>query len=143
MNNTFITATGYGFISLFGFFAGIGGHGVVEGIVSKPEPYGAQLVSLAYQNGKFIQHIKPINTDAIRMKWAAKIERNGEIICSGGNVSTYLNKPSLMTPNTWTGDDCPVLKNGDVAYASWTYETVDGYNVTISGQLPLENIDEQ
>ena len=90
-----------------------------------------------YKDGKFHQRVRPINTKVVRAKWAAKITRSGEILCSGGGIGIYQDKVSIMNEDIWTGGNCPPLKTGDLAIASWTYETVNGHNVTISGEVKI------
>lgn len=137
---TISSAVGAGVMSAIGFLVGVGGADVAGNIIKEPEPYGAQFVELDFQGGKFVQHVRPVNTISLRMKWGAKITRNGEIICSGGGVSTYTDKRVTMTPKVWTGEECPILQVGDVAEASWTYETVNGNNVIISGSKTLDRL---
>jgi hypothetical protein len=138
MNNTLIVAAASCTITFGSFFAGIGAYEVGEDFINEPSPYGLQLVSLEYREGNFHQKVVPINAKVVRAKWAAKISRNGTHLCSGGSEAPYDGKSLSMTASQWTGDDCPALKTGDVAFASWTYENVDGKNITISGEIVID-----
>lgn len=138
MNNTLIIAGCSGAITMASFMLGVGSYEVVDAFVHDPKPYGMQVVSLDYNAGMFHQLVRPINADAVRAEWAAKITRNGVHLCSGGSVSLYTGTSISMTPSQWTGDECPVLQAGDSAFASWTYENVDGKNITISSEVIIK-----
>ena len=138
MNTTFINASVVCCSLLGGLLAGVGGTDIVQNIISEPKPYGLQLVELDYKDGDFEQLVVPINTDVVRAKWAAQIIRNGRPICGGGGTAPYTGEKKYMDANTWTDDECPTLIAGDRAIASWTYENVDGKNITISGEVVIK-----
>ena len=138
--NNLIIGVGSSVFAFVAFMAGVGVTDVTKSVLLKPKEYGAQFVFLKFENGRFHQHIKPINISELRMEWAAKISRNGEIICSGGDVSVYTDQVAIMNPNIWTDDDCPPLQSGDVATASWTYKNVDNHNVTFGVEIVLEGV---
>lgn len=124
-------------VGVISLFAGAGGYDAAKNVFSDPKPYGLQFVSLEYRDGRFTQDIRVLNADAVRAEWAAKIMRGTDILCAGGGTSTYQGKLVTMAPDVWVGDNCPPLEAGDMAFASWTYENVNGKNVTISGELEI------
>lgn len=140
MNNTLIVCGASCAIALGSFFAGLGAYDIGDSLIGEPEPYGLQLASLEYKEGKFHQKITPINAKVVRADWAAKITRDGKHLCSGGATAPYEGKMLSMTPSQWTGDNCPSLKKGDVAFASWTYENVNGKNITIYAEIIIDRI---
>lgn len=111
--------------------------GATLGDVMRDKPAGLRLLEIGYEDGVVFQHHEVFGRDAIIGQWAAKITRDGLIVCSGAGGSTYRGKRVAMTPTVWTGDDCPPLKPGDVAEASWEWTGNDGVRQSISAEFMI------
>lgn len=91
---------------------------------------------LQFKDGSFHQIVVPTLDAAIRANWAAKVMRDGEFLCGGGNSASYLprTEPLIMDPHEWTGDECPVFEPGVTytAEAVWNWIDRTGKHHTIS-----------
>lgn len=125
-----ILAIGAGFLALMG----------VSGFkdLARDDPVGMRLIDFRYEDGQFHQHHEIFGRASIIANWAAKVTRDGEIICSGGGVSSYAGGPVHMGADHWVGDDCPELQAGDIAQASWEWKTSKGLVEGISATLTIE-----
>lgn len=139
-----IVSAAVGIIGLGGFLAGVGGTETVQEIINDPEPYGLEVMSLEYKNGKFHQLVIPVNADVVPARWTARITRGNEIICSGGDDAPYdgdkYSEPAIMTPAIWTGQIGCKVELGDVALATWTYKNINGHYVTLSSQFTIDQL---
>lgn len=104
--------------------------------LNDPPPAGLRLVALEYKNGDIYQDVRIFGRESIRGEWAAKFTRDGRILCAGGGVSSYNGEPIHMDPSTWVNDDCPDIKTGDVAAATWEWQ-IGNLTHGISGSLVI------
>ena len=118
--------------------AGAGGYDVAKNVFLKPEPYGLQAAELKYEDGKFIQRIVPINAPRVPAQWTAEINRNGSQICGGSGFANYEGVEQIYSPNDWTGDNCPELKTGDFAIATWKYQDVNDNNIIVTREVVIK-----
>lgn len=117
-----------------------------------PPPVGLEVVNVEYVEidgrGYIQQQIESLSGKPLSAVWVASITRTNpygahSVLCSGtggaqqpgvynGSVDTY----SL---DDWTGDVCSdtVLRPGDVAEATWTYENENGQRVTIGTTVEI------
>ena len=101
------------------------------------EPVTMRLESLSFDGDVFHQRMKVTGRSSIRGEWAAKIVRDGIWLCGGGGVSAYTSRKITMLPDTWAGDNCPALQDGDRATASWQWVDATGLVRGISGELVI------
>lgn len=116
------------------------GAGIMFGAVftlSSSPPIALVLAQLTYEDGMIHQQLTVQGTDVINADWAAKFERDGRAICGGGGAWPYTGGSATMTPDAWTGDDCPELQVGDVGTAVWTWTDSDGTQKSVSGVIEV------
>lgn len=103
------------------------------------QPVEMRLAELRYEDGNFIQRHEVSGIPVIMAAWTAQILRGDIPLCEGGGTAPYEGgQAKRMTPDYWTGDQCPAIKAGDTAIAAWTYTGSDGIIRTISGKITLE-----
>ena len=122
-----------------GFVAFLGVSGAADLVA--PPPLGLSLEYLSFNGSDFTQEVTPTGASGIAARWAAEISRisGGRTIqlCAGDGVGIYKGTVDTYSPDDWTGDTCPPLKNGDIAEAVWTFTDSDGLTRSISGSLVL------
>jgi len=126
-------------ISFIGLNFGVGVQKTAAKISAPPPPISMKLQSLEYKKGMFGQAFE-VEGGIIQADWAAEITRSDMSLCAGGGTAPYEGRSELeyYYPDKWTGDTCPSLQVGDVARAVWTYRTVDGLFVSISGEITIQ-----
>lgn len=138
VSENLIIAGAVSVIGLFGGILGVGSYTVIEPVIEK-KPRSIELVSLEYKNGLFTQEHRVKGADKVPAQWTAQIKRGTKPLCQGSGSGIYeTKKPSTMDPNDWTDDDCPALKKGDVATATWEYKTGEGFTTLIGGRIVIE-----
>jgi len=139
MQTNLIVAAAVLGLSFVGLNLGVGVQKTATKISSPPPPISMKLQSLEYSEGMFGQAFE-VEGGIIQADWAAEIVRDNISLCSGGGKAPYEGRSELeyYTPDKWTGDTCPALQSGDVARAVWTYRTVDGLFVSISGEITIQ-----
>ena len=110
--------------------------GSVADLAKSPD-VGMRLIDFRYKDGEFHQHHEVFGRAALIADWAAKVTRDGQILCSGGGTSSYAGSPVHMSADYWTGDDCPELMAGDTAQATWEWKTGEGFVAGISATLTI------
>ena len=124
-------------VLLFGFAGNTVGGFV--GDWTTQDPIGMQLVNISYENGYVTQRHEVIGAVSIIADWAAQIQRNDVVLCSGGAKATYNGvTDKRMTVDVWVGDDCPDLQSGDILTASWEYLDSQNLRHRISGTKIIE-----
>ena len=98
--------------------------------------------SLKYEDGEFVQWLE-VEGGPIQADWAAKITRIGDdgnrrFVCAGGGRAPYDGSPSpRMDPSFWTGGNCPEIRPGDHAHASWEYRDAEGIIHRLSAEIVI------
>ena len=101
-------------------------------------PAGMRLLRLEYINGQFVQQHEVFGVDVIDARWSAQILRDGVPLCGGAGDAPYDGgRAKRMVPDIWAGDDCPDLKPGDVALATWRWVDESGTVRRISGEITI------
>lgn len=137
MQNTIATAFGSAILGAVGLFTGVGSIEVYQSLTSQPDRR-LEISGLDYRDGMFVQSSQVHGVDGLPARWTAKIVRGNNLLCSGGDDSAYSNGTLHMTPDQWTGDDCPSLQAGDRAIASWEWRDESGFVYTITREIIIE-----
>lgn len=114
----------------------------------RPELRAMVVKNLSYDDktGLITQQVFAVGADSIAATWAAKIERGGHILCSGGGSSVYSNqrvgRPVSFSPQDWTESPvkkCPDrLKPGDILSATWEHKDGLGLLRSVSRRVTVK-----
>jgi hypothetical protein len=137
--------TGIYSVITIGLFSAIGYLATIfVGSLATVEPVRMQLEFLRFEDGHFYQHVSVSGAKVINGRWSARIWRPREDgsaipLCAGSGGFPYEGAISLpMTPDYWTGSDCPEILPGDAALAAWEYTDEKGLQRRLSGTLLIE-----
>ena len=139
MQNSMVYAAIVTAMGVAGLGMGVGVEKTTSAITSPPPSVSMSLKKLVYEHGEFGQSFE-VSGGAIKAEWAAEVIRGNRQLCLGGGQAPYEGKSEIkyFTPDQWTGSECPELQTGDIGRAVWTYRTIDGLFVTISGEIVIE-----
>lgn len=112
--------------------------GAVSELLAPPPARVLELQTIEISAGEVRQHILPRGADSIAATWAAKFTRADRVLCAGSGGSNYTGAPTRFTPSEWVGRDCPEIRPGDMASATWEWRDDHGHVRSMSVRMAVE-----